>query len=200
MKNHRSIRSMFSLLVVLLALVACVSSSRAQQLIYLKLDGINGEAKDSHKVVSCSPNKTVSSMTAGGGSKGYGVEVSGLKSGTYTVQLVNQAGVPAEGKHPAWIEVSSFQMGVTNPGVANSQSGGTGSAPSGMAVKGQGASPTSIATGQSSGKRRHNPIVVKKEVDMASPLLFTVAAADLNKDGMADLEIHFVFQKIEITK
>src|SRR5665213_2673945 len=165
MKRNPAIGRMILCCMVLMALMAGVRISRAQTgMILLKIDGINGEGKDIHKTLSASPNKSVTGMTAGGGSRGYGVAAGRLKAGTYQVQIVDEAGNA--------IEVPKLD--------ASSKDAAK------MAVKGQGASTTTItitstprdvATGQSSGKRQHSPLNIMKTRDMASPVFFTISPA-----------------------
>ena len=47
--------------------------------------------------------------------------------------------------------------------------------------------PRDAATGMPSGKRSHQPIKITKEIDKSSPLNFTLAAGDVDEDGMLDV-------------
>jgi len=54
--------------------------------------------------------------------------------------------------------------------------------------------PRDAATGIATGKRMHQPMIVKKVIDNASPILFSVAAADVDNDGMLDVMLSLTGQ------
>jgi type VI secretion system secreted protein Hcp len=53
-------------------------------------------------------------------------------------------------------------------------------------------SPRDPASGQASGKRMHKPLVITKELDKATPLLFQVLT---NGDVLTEFELHFIGTK-----
>ena len=183
MKHNHKIRRVISASLFLLALTFGVSSSRAAVDYYLQIDGIKGEAMSFHKTIHCTLGKC---------------ELGQLPSGDYKLQFVDKAGKAISGKHPGYVEVSSLQMEATNPSVAKTPSTATGSAPApaNMAVKGQGASTATQIdpnSGATSGKRMHKSIVIRKTMDMASPLAFTIPPPSGSSDRPVE-EVTFSFQ------
>lgn len=174
MKNNRVISSV---MLVLAALLMSAGSLRAAVDYYLQIDGIKGESVSVHKVVHCTMGKC---------------DIGQLPPGDYTLHFVDKAGKPVASGHKGWIEINSFQWGATNNTVAPANSG-TSSGSTGMAVKTQGASTTagSITTGSTTGKRMHKPIMIRKEIDMASPVAFTVPASTSGDRPMESVTFNF---------
>ncbi len=190
MKYNRIIGRMISACAVLVALMIGVSASYAAYNAYLKLDGIKGEGVNIHKIVHSTTGK---------------FDFGALPAGTYTIQLSDATGKPVKGSHTGWIEVNSSQYGVASAPKTGtgSASAGTGTTSAGMAIKGQGSATTSGSTqidpysGLAAGKRMHTPIVIKKEIDMSSPLTFSVPAGDVDKNGTTDIQATFTFQNVQ---
>jgi type VI protein secretion system component Hcp len=167
MKYNRIIGRMISGWMVLVALMAGISTSRGAEDMYLKLDGIKGEGViNIHKIVHSTNGK---------------FDFGQLPAGAYTIRLTDATGKPVKGSHTGWIEVNSFQFGV-----AAAPATGTG-----------GTATNTIGAGKLTGKRQHTPIVIKKEMDMSSPLTFSIPPGDVDKNGTTDIQASFTIQKVQ---
>lgn len=175
MKYNRIIGRMISGFVVIVALTVGVSTSYAAYDVYIKLSGVKGETANIHKIV----HSTTGTFDFGA-----------LPAGTYTIQLTDAAGKPVKGSHTGWIEVSSFQFGVASA----PKTGSSGTAMNGVPAN-TGAVQIDHNSGATAGRRMHTPIVVKKEIDMSSPLTFMVPTGDVDKNSTTDIQATFTFQK-----
>ncbi len=168
MKHNQIVRRMISALLVLFAFLTLTTTSHAAFQAYLRFNGVSGPAKGVTKIVH---------WTAGS------ADVGRLPAGTYNVQV-------------AWVDGGKTSMDDWGQIMK-------------MAVKGQGVPATYTITmttkpnnslttnsaqadpnsGASVGRRRHDPITIRKEIDAASPKFFSVsiAAGDVDADGMVDL-------------
>lgn len=168
----------FSLNTMLLALAAILittsASFAATSDYYLKIEGVDGEAKSFTKIMYCPDGAC---------------KIEDLKVGTYKITVCSDGGgMPvvksavsgsisvvankcATGKHIAQATISMREA----------------SAPSVSEV----VSPRDPASGLPTGKRMHKPLTITKELDKMSPsTTFTVAAGDVDGDGYFDLKIN----------
>ncbi len=168
----------FSLNTILLALAAILISTTASFAAtsdyYLKIEGVDGEAKGFTKIILC-----------GDGS----CKIEDLKVGSYKITVCTDGGgMPvvkdavsgsisieatkcATGKHIAQATIASREAG----------------APSVSEI----VSPRDVASGLPTGKRMHKPLIITKELDRSVPSIsVTVAAGDVDGDGFFDLKLN----------
>ncbi|MFI5201181.1 MAG: hypothetical protein ACHQNE_02190 [Candidatus Kapaibacterium sp.] len=200
MKHNLLIGKMISASVIFVAFAGLTSLSRAQAVsYYLTVDGISGEGQGFHKTVSTSPDKSLTGMTAGGGSHGYGAALGPLKPGTYTVRALDKSHRLLKGQKGT-IEVDSYQMGTSNADMAIKGQGGPSNSTAVPPTKQQQAEAAAAAAstppahhGPITGKRRHTPLVIRKEWDASTPLTFTVPV--YSGDENPTESVSFSFEK-----
>jgi Type VI secretion system effector, Hcp len=157
MKHHHTIGKMLSVGMVLVVLMAVTSSSRSQGL------------TTTHTITKVTP--TIFYIKIGGlmgPAKGYFNKSIAYHGYNSTVNL------------PDRLKAGTYNIQFVD---ASGRSVPMASGTSVLITS----KPQNAATNTTSGKRQHQPITITKEIDKASPLSFTIAAGDVDEDGMLDV-------------
>jgi hypothetical protein len=166
MTHNRNLRTMISACAAVLALMLWANTSRAAMDYFLQIDGIDGQAAGYHKTLHYTGGK---------------LETGALKPGTYKVTVLDQASKPiAPKKHTGWIEVVSYSYGVA----AAPAKGNGASMASGGAI-----TTTTTTSTTTNPAPKNKPFSIHKEVDAASPVMFSISPKDVDKNGMLDLAV-----------
>lgn len=168
----------FSLNTMLLALAAILitasASFAAATDCYLKIEGIDGEAKGFTKIMLCPDGAC---------------KIEDLKIGQYKITVCSDGGGMPVVKNAVSgsinVEASKCATGkhIAQGTIAMREA----STPSVSEV----VVSRDAASGQATGKRMHKPFTITKELDKSSPSIsFTVAAGDVDGDGYFDMKIN----------
>ncbi len=168
----------FSLNTILLALAAILittsASFAATYDYYLKIEGVDGEAKGFTKIIFCDDGSC---------------KIGDLKVGQYKITVCTDAG-----GMPVAKDAVSGSIGIQATKCAAGKhiaqatiAGREASTPSVSEI----VSPRDPASGLPTGKRMHKPFVITKELDKMSPSIsFIVGPADLDGDGFFDMTVN----------
>ena len=172
MKYNHAVEKIILACAVLMVLMVSVTSSRAAVDYFLKIKGVGGAASGYEKIIQCA--------------SGQHIKVAGLKSGTYSVQLVDRSGNKLAGKLTGLIEIKSVgRVTILKPESSSL-----------MAIKGQGGTDKALMRQQPLKRKRSlKPIFVRKTVDSASPIFFSIARSS-GRDENPTESVSFSFQKI----
>ncbi|HET6402922.1 MAG TPA: hypothetical protein VFH95_16180 [Candidatus Kapabacteria bacterium] len=166
MNYNRKVSRIISAFAVLMLLAVSFTASQAAVDYFLKIKGIGGAASGYEKIIQCA--------------SGQHLKVAGLKPGTYSVQLVDRSGNKLAGYRPG--NNKTTRIKITREWSNDDK----------MAIKGQGA-PSGEAL---AGRRQHQPILIWKEIDSATPVMFTIPPSSSGNEHATE-EVELVFDMYE---
>lgn len=155
MKTTRNFRTLFAATLALaLGLIAHTTAFAASDYL-LEIDGVKGK-----QTIPLNENSTE-------------ITLQDLPPGNYKFTIKQRNGAPVEGSGQVTINVQAAD--VDGDGAAETRK--TLVLPHVLESSGNVKSPRDVATGQSSGKRQHQPITFSKRIDKSSPVLYRLQQA-----------------------